>query len=99
MPDRASIRKLRSLKKITKASLKAFIRAQWSELLVRHQSEFDGMVDCIMPIDNSQWLPVKVTGQKKGHQDFEYTLGCEIVYLVPECESSRNQKFSEPPND
>ena len=38
-------------KKITKATFKSFIKQNHDKLYVKHCSQFDGMVDCVMPIE------------------------------------------------
>jgi len=47
-------------KKITLATVKAFIRREYKNgnLYIKQNSTFDGMVDCVMPIENSEWRKV-----------------------------------------
>jgi hypothetical protein len=47
------------MSKVTKATFKSFLRKNSEKLLVREESSFDGMVDCVERIKNPQFLPTK----------------------------------------
>lgn len=64
-------------KKTTLATIKAFIRKNAGNgLHILPKSSFDGMVDCVMPVDGD-WIPVN-------EADFsdKYTLGCPGAWFV-----------------
>lgn len=44
--------------KITKATFKSFIRKNQGRLQIKVKSDFDGMVDCVMPV-NGSFKPVQ----------------------------------------
>lgn len=66
------------MKKITKATLKSFIRKNDDDLYCWEKSSFDGMVDCVMPSDS------KIEKVDAGKINFEdgYRLGITGLWLV-----------------
>ena len=64
-------------KKITLATLKSFIRKNHSQLQIKVKSKFDGMYDCVMPTEKSEFQPVRAAGA--GMQ--ERTLGIAGVWV------------------
>ena len=65
------------MKKITKATVKSFIRKNINELYVKTISDFNGMTDCIEQVENNFKKVV-------GNLDFkcENTLGLNEVWFV-----------------
>lgn len=59
-------------KKATLATVKAFMAKNTSRLYVKATSSFDGMVDCVMPIDGACFRPVFNTFRRPTKED----LGC-----------------------
>jgi hypothetical protein len=47
-----SLSKANKKMKITKATLKSFAKKNKNNLFIKILSQFDGMVDCVMPIDH-----------------------------------------------
>ena len=43
------------MKKITLATIKSFIRKNKGNLFIKNLTDFDGMVDCVMPCRNSEF--------------------------------------------
>lgn len=68
--------KLLNTKKITRASLKAFIKRNKGNLYVNHKSTFDGMVDGCVGL-NKRWQKAKSTDK-----NLEHSLGVEGLWLV-----------------
>ena len=66
-------------KKITRATLKSFIKKNERRLYIRNDSDFDGMIDCVSNNNTATFQPVKPS--KK-----EFTknrdLGIEGLWLV-----------------
>lgn len=63
-------------KKITKATIKSFIRKYNDSLHIKKLSTFDGMVDCAMSVD-SEFLPIERT-----ESCLNNTLGIEGAWFV-----------------
>lgn len=76
--------------KITKTTLKAFIRNNKNHLFIKHLSRFDGMTDCVESI-NGDYAPVTFTDNF-----MENTLGIEGVWLVT---TSGGNRFHEHENE
>ena len=64
--------------KITRATLKSFIRTNANGLYINQTSNFDGRVDCVMPT-NGGWS--KINKEKINLED-KYTLGVRGLWLV-----------------
>jgi hypothetical protein len=65
--------------KITKTTIKSFIKKNENNLFVKVESTFDGMVDCVMPTkDNFKKVAVKTIENQRD----EHTLGVTGLYLV-----------------
>jgi hypothetical protein len=64
------------MKKITRATLKSFINKNRDRLLVRQDSTFDGMDDCIRTVKDRAFQPIKPADHQKN------TLGIQGVWLV-----------------
>jgi len=73
-------------KKITKATIKSFIKKNIDNLFVNIESNFDGMVDCVMPCSNGF---AKI--QKSKDINNKNTMGIPGVWFV---DSSRNYFLS-----
>ena len=69
--------KLRATKKITLATLKAFARRNKDRLFFKMVSDFDGMVDCVMPNKNAAFRPTEISGSG-GY----YKTGIQGIYTV-----------------
>ena len=63
-------------KKITKATVKSFIRKNRQNLLIDVKSRFDGMVDCVMPVEGA-FITCKQT-----ERYLENTYGIEFAWFV-----------------
>ena len=64
-------------KKITIATIKAFIKNNAGNLFIKVNSSFDGMVDCVMPTDNKQFVRAE-----KAYHPCDNNLGIQGVWLV-----------------
>jgi hypothetical protein len=62
--------------KVTRANFKSFIHKNRENLLIKVDSNFDGMVDCVMPVDDV-YEPIKATDNNISH-----TFGIAGVWLV-----------------
>ncbi len=67
------------MSKITLTTIKKFIKDNKEGLYIMPKSSFDGMVDCIMPID-SDWK--KIDPQKLNFED-KYTYGINGTWFTP----------------
>lgn len=67
------------IKKITRSTFKSFINKNDGKLFIKNRSSFDGMVDCVMPVDGD-FTPV-TTSTRHPNSD-KYTLGINGVWLV-----------------
>lgn len=47
--------------KVTRNTLKSFIKNNIDSLQIKVESKFDGMVDCVMPTENTGYQPIKRT--------------------------------------
>ena len=82
--------KLRNTKKITLATLKAFVRRNKDKLYIQVETKFDGMVDCVMPVDDKNFSKVEPAGivleneiaGKDGWTHRNYDLGITGLWLV-----------------
>ena len=66
-------------KKITKATFKSFIRKNEDKLMAKVKSSFDGMVDCVMPV-NGEWKKAERSDWAERCKD--NTLGFQQIWLV-----------------
>lgn len=64
--------------KITRATFKSFIKKNDGKLFVKVNSNFDGMVDCVMPVED-QFSIAKADGRDFANEN---TLGISGVWLV-----------------
>jgi hypothetical protein len=64
-------------KKITKATFKSFINKNKTNLLLKVDSSFDGMSDCVQSISGANFTPIKET-----NKNLENTIGIDGVWLV-----------------
>lgn len=62
--------------KITRATFKSFIQKNIDNLYINNKSSFDGMVDCVMLINNG-WRKATQTNEEN-----KYTLGINGIWLV-----------------
>lgn len=65
------------MKKTTVATLKSFIKKNKDSLLIKAKSSFDGMYDCVMPIEGACFKKAELT---TGFMD--NTLGIKGVWIV-----------------
>ena len=66
------------MKKATRATLKSFVRKNRSNLLIKVNSTFNGMVDCVMPVEGeAEWNPALDTERSSSN-----TLGVQGIWLV-----------------
>lgn len=63
--------------KTTKATFKSFINKNIDKLLIRVESDFDGMTDGIESFGDAKFVPIK-----KKELNTEHTLGIEGIWLV-----------------
>jgi len=70
------MKKLKNTKKITLATLKSFAKRNDKKLFVKHESDFDGMVDMVTKID-SEFKKTEITDEK-GY----YKTGIQGIYTV-----------------
>jgi len=47
--------------KVTRATLKSFIKNNIDNLYIKVNSKFNGMVDCVMPVDEKEYSVAKKT--------------------------------------
>lgn len=66
-------------KKITRSTFKSFINKNIGNLFIKNRSSFDGMVDCVMPIEGG-FTPA--TASTRHSNSDKYTLGINGVWLV-----------------
>lgn len=69
--------KLASTSKVTMATLKSFAKRNETGLFVKEESSFDGMVDCVMELKGSKFIPT-VINEKTNY----WKLGIEGIYTV-----------------
>ena len=79
------------MKKATLATIKAFMRKNTSRLYIKELSRFDGMVDCVMPMEDSGFRNVSNTFKAPSSLDRgsfrQATCGVPGVWFV---DGSRN---------
>lgn len=63
--------------KITKSTLKSFVKKNSENLHVMMKSKFDGMYDCVMETDEKTFSPAQ---RREGME--EHTLGISGLWLV-----------------
>lgn len=63
--------------KITKATFKSMLKKNEGRLYIKETSRFDGMVDCVMPTGNGEYVPLL-----KDPGAHENTLGYRGIWLV-----------------
>jgi len=57
------------MKKVTMATIKAFIRKNRNNLLIKNLSDFDGMVDCVMPANDTGFRKAQEPEQGRNHEN------------------------------
>ncbi len=65
--------------KITKATLKSFVRKNADRLFIMNLSDFDGMTDCVQQNDAARFRPVKPSDIANPES---HTLGISGAWLV-----------------
>jgi hypothetical protein len=65
------------MKKITKSTIKSFINKNIDNIYVKVLSSFDGMVDCVMPVE----MDFRKEIVDKTTSNYSYTLGVRGVYI------------------
>ena len=73
------------MKKVTLATFKSFVKKNSDRLYIQTHSKFDGMVDCVMPVEDS-FKPAYVNPADVNANDAWYrrTLGINGVWIVGE---------------
>jgi hypothetical protein len=73
-------------KKITLATLKSFIHRELKNdnLYIKKESDFNGMADCVMPVENSDFIKVKYPIDEND----KYSLGIKGLWLVGQSRDS-----------
>ena len=66
------------MKKITLTTVKSFIKKNRANLLINCQSHFDGMTDCVMPVE-SQFTPALAPDADR---NFDNCLGIHGAWFV-----------------
>lgn len=61
--------------RITRATIKSFIKKNPDNLHIKQLSSFDGMVDCVMPIEDT------FSKAQKSEHNFNYTLGIDGAWF------------------
>lgn len=64
-----------STKKITKATIKSWVNKNRGNIYISVKSHFDGMVDCVMPVEDSFTLA-------KACNDMDYRMGISGAWFV-----------------
>lgn len=77
------------MSKITKATLKSFIRNNKDKLYIKVSGSFDGMQDCI-DFRKSEFKPVIFTDQQ-----IEYTLGVKGAWILDTRASNSFETFKD----
>jgi hypothetical protein len=62
-------------KKITKTTIKSFVKKNFDNLHIKRLSAFDGMVDCVMPIEDT------FNKAQKSQRNPYYTLGIDNAWF------------------
>lgn len=65
------------MSKITKATFKSFLKKNEGKALIKVGSSFDGMYDCVMPVENAGFAPLE-----KSSNPHENNLGFAGIWLV-----------------
>lgn len=65
--------------KFTRASFKSWVRKNRENLLVKTDSTFDGMTDCVMPVEGSEFTKAR---EEHNKNLFDHTLGVKGIWLV-----------------
>lgn len=65
------------MKKITKATIKSFINKNIDNLFIKIEDRFDGMVDCVMPVEDEFHPIVKIEYN-------DYNMGINGCWFVNE---------------
>jgi len=63
--------------RITRTTFKSFLNKNKDKLLISNLSNFDGMVDCVMPTENKSFRPTE-----SGTGSTDHTFGIKGVWLV-----------------
>lgn len=63
--------------KITLRTLKSFINKNRGDLYINCKSHFDGMVDCVMPIENAEFTKATAT-----ERNLDHTIGISGAWFV-----------------
>jgi hypothetical protein len=88
------MKKLLETKKITLASVKAFINRNKGNIYAKSLSHFDGMVDCVVDVESNfvkiipdniiidAYINRKWKGTEETYREFNHSLGIPQLYLV-----------------
>jgi len=69
------------MKKITKATIKSFINKNIDNLFIKVEDSFDGMVDCVMPVED-EFHPIIKTESNDNNMGIK---GCWFVNESRDC--------------
>jgi hypothetical protein len=61
--------------KITKTTIKSFVKKNFDKLHIKKLSSFDGMVDCVMPIEDT------FNKAQKSEHNLDYTIGIKGAWF------------------
>lgn len=78
-------KELKVMKKITKATFKSFVKKAGLDLLIKVESDFNGMIDCVETIEDAKFEKIRTEEYN------EYSLGIVGVWLVG---SNRNRFYA-----
>ncbi len=78
------------MQKITKSTLKSFIRRNKNNLLIKESGSFDGMIDGISWNKNSSFKNVKITDK-----DLNHTLGIEDVWVIERAGANNFDRYED----
>lgn len=71
---------LKNKKKITKATVKSFIKNNKEGLYLRVDSHFDGMTDCVERVDNNGFEKANLLSPED--RNYDYRLGIQGAWFV-----------------
>jgi len=84
MPSIETFTGVHNMAKVTMATIKSFVKKNNGKLFIKCKSHFDGMVDCVMPVENDGFTPAMQDGYKVEDAWFRRTLGIQGAWFVGE---------------
>ena len=67
-------------KRVTLATIKAFIRRHRAELLISYLSDFDSMTDCVQPCSGKGFVPAQEPDEGRNHSNCLGIRGAWFVF-------------------